>query len=131
VQIINLVLVVLLASCAFWAGHYCLRHCRWSRIVDWRIPALVAIILNALDLLTTRIALVSGSSAEGNYLPSLILTAGENWFILHKLATGSLISVALAWGSLRRPNVRTVALAWIFALTAAVIWNTLTLVLVN
>jgi hypothetical protein len=95
---------------------------RWKELqsLSWQTFFWVLFILNLLDLLTTKVGVARGNE-ESNFIPKLILSYGEHWFILHKIVVGTILSFVTA-----RLAIKTAvaALTIVIVFLFAVAWNT-------
>jgi hypothetical protein len=105
------------ASCAL---------CQRSEIIrqlDWRVLAGTLLVLNALDLLTTKAAFAMGAQEANAIINEFVLPLGNYALIIYKLIFSAPL-LALGWFAGKSLRAKRVAIALIIALTFVVLWNT-------
>jgi hypothetical protein len=117
--VVFLFIFVILPGFSYLVASFIAR--RWKKLqsFSWQTFFWVLFILNLLDLLTTKMAIARGKE-ESNFIPKLILSYGEHWFILHKIVVGTILSFAVARLAIKKPLVM---LTIIIVFCFAVAWN--------
>lgn len=121
-----MVLIVFALVCYLLAHQLCSKSKKIERL-DWRLLALTLLILNALDLLTTRIALRLGGAEGNEFIGQFVLTQGETFFSIHKLVIGGAAFLTMSWLAKKSLSARLIAVASLVAFIIIVVWNTLSI----